>query len=201
MDLNPFKEDRDIMKAAPTPDRLKKAEKILIITAENTEDLEFFYPYYRFNEEGYQVDVATIDGKSFKGKKGYEFKQTTAIEAARPEDYALVYIPGGKAPATLRDDKSVIRFIQQFARTGRPIAAICHGPQVLVTADLVRDRKIAAYPGVKEEIEKAGGTFSDEALAIDGQYITSRVPGDLPRHLSGVMNVLCGVKGNSKHAA
>lgn len=200
MDLNPFKDDRDIMKAAPTPERLKKAEKILIITADNTEDMEFFYPFYRFNEEGYQVDVATMDGKSFKGKKGYEFKQTVKLDTVRAEDYALLYIPGGKAPAALRDDENVIRFVQQFAQTGRPIAAICHGPQVLVTANLVRGRKFAAYPGVKDEIEEAGGTFSDEALAIDGQFITSRLPGDLPRHLCGVMDALRG-KQHGKQAA
>lgn len=200
MDLNPFKEERDIMKVAPTPERLKKAEKILIITADNTEDMEFFYPFYRFNEEGYQVDVATMDGKSFKAKKGYEFKQTVKLSSLRAEDYALLYIPGGKAPAALREDDEVIRFVQQFARTGRPIAAICHGPQVLVTADLVRGRKLAGYPGIKDEIEKAGGTFSDEALAIDGQFITSRLPGDLPRHLSGAMNALRGQTGSQQAA-
>lgn len=200
MDLNPFKDDKDIMKAAPTPDRLKKAERILILTADNTEDMEFFYPYYRLVEEGYDVDVATMDGKPFKGKKGYEFKQTTKLDACRAEDYALLYIPGGKAPAALRDDANVIRFVQQFARTGRPIAAICHGPQVLVTADLVRGKKMAGYPGIKDEIEKAGGHFSDEALAIDGPFITSRLPGDLPRHLSGVMETLRG-RASKQHAA
>ena len=194
MDLKPFKEERDIMKAAPTPERLQKAERILIITADNTEDMEFFYPYYRFLEEGYAVDVATMDGKSFKGKKGYEFKQTGKLSSLQPEHYALLYIPGGKAPAALRDDENVIRFVQQFARTGRPIAAICHGPQLLITADLVRGHKFSGYPGIKDEIEKAGGTFCDEALAIDGQFITSRLPGDLPRHLSGVMNVLKGTE-------
>lgn len=200
MELNPFKDDKDIMKAAPTPDRLKKAERVLIITADNTEDMEFFYPYYRMTEEGYHVDVATMDGKSFKGKKGYEFKQTIKLEGLRAEDYALLYIPGGKAPAALREDKNVIAFVQQFARIGRPIAAICHGPQVLVTADLVRDKKIAGYPGIKEEVEKAGGRFSDEALAIDGQFITSRLPGDLPRHMCGVMDALRNGKTSQRAA-
>ncbi len=200
MDLNPFKEEKDIMKAAPTPERLKKAERVLIITADNTEDMEFFYPYYRLTEEGYTVDVATIDGKSFKGKKGYEFKQTSKLESLTPESYALLYIPGGKAPATLRDDKNVVAFVQQFARTGRPIAAICHGPQLLAAADLIRGKKITGYEGIKEEVEKAGARFSDEALAIDGQFITSRLPGDLPRHLSGVTEALRG-ETSKKNAA
>lgn len=190
MNLNPFADANDIMKAAPTPERLKKNARVLIVTADGTEDMEFFYPYYRLVEEGYDVDVATMDGEPFKGKKGYAFKQTSKLESLRAEDYALLYIPGGKAPAALRDDANVIRFVQQFARTGRPIAAICHGPQVLITADLVRGKKLASYPGIKDEIEHAGGRFSDEALAIDGQFITARLPGDLPRHLSGVVEAL-----------
>jgi protease I len=190
MDLNFFKDDRDIMKAAPIPERLKKAEKILIITGDKTEDMEFFYPYYRLMEAGYTVDVATVDGESFEGKKGYAFKQTIAIETARPDDYALLYIPGGKAPAELREEDTVLDFVRQFAQSGKPIAAICHGPQVLISAGLLQGRKISAYPGIKDELEEAGAMFVDEALAIDGQFITSRLPGDLHRHLSGVMDVL-----------
>lgn len=190
----------DIMKPAPIPARLQRDEKILILTADDTEDLEFYYPYYRLTEEGYTVDVATLDGKSFKGKHGYECKQTKALKNLSVEDYALLYIPGGKAPAALRDDKVVLDFVTKFAATGKPIAAICHGPQVLATADLVRGKKISAYPGVQKEIEAAGGKFSDEALAVDGQFITARVPGDLHRHLCGVINALQGAD-SSKRAA
>lgn len=201
MELNPFKEQKDNYKAAPTPERLKKAERVLIITADNTEDLEFFYPYYRLSEEGYGVDVATVDGKSFKAKHGYEFNDVKALAEVKPESYALLYIPGGKAPAELRKHDEVIRFVQQFARSGKPIAAICHGPQVLVTADLVRGKKISSYPEVREEIEEAGGRWADEALAIDGQFITGRVPGDLPRHLCGVMDTLRGTSSKRPAAA
>ena len=200
MELNPFKDDKDIMKAAPTPERLQKSERILIITADDTEDMEFFYPYYRFMEEGYTVDVATMDGEPFKGKKGYAFKQTTKLEGLRAEDYALLYIPGGKAPAKLRDDENVLLFVQQFAATGRPIAAICHGPQVLAAADLIRGKKISGYAGIKDEVEAAGARYSDEALAIDGQFITSRLPGDLPRHMSGVMQALQGANAGQRAA-
>ena len=194
MNLNPFsnENEKDTFKAAPTPERLKKNEKVLIITADDTQDLEFFYPYYRLNEAGYTVDVATPKGGSFKGKMGMGLKETLSIDDVSPESYALVYIPGGKAPAELRDNSKVISFVKAFAQTGKPIAAICHGPQVLVTADLVRGKKIAAYESVAKEVEEAGGRFSDEALAIDGQFITARVPGDLPRHLCGVIDVLEG---------
>ena len=195
MNLNPFKEDKaenDTFKAAPTPDRLKKPETVLIITADDTQDLEFFYPYYRLNEEGYAVDVATPKGGAFKGKMGMGLKETRAMKDVNPADYALVYIPGGKAPSELRKNAEVIGFIKKFAATGRPIAAICHGPQVLVEANLIRGKKISAYPEVRTEVESAGGVYADEALAIDGQFITARVPGDLPRHLCGVIDTLKG---------
>ena len=202
MELNPFKDsnEKDNFKAAPTPDRLKKNERVLILTADDTQDLEFFYPYYRLNEEGYSVDVATPKGGSFKGKMGMGLKETRAIGDVSPQDYALLYIPGGKAPAELRKNEKVIDFVKVFARSGKPIAAICHGPQVLVTADLVRGKKISAYPEVQKEVEEAGGRYADEALAIDGQFITARVPGDLPRHLCGVIDTLQG-KSSKKPAA
>lgn len=201
MNLNPFASDKDIYQAAPTPDRLKKAERVLLITADDTHDLEFFYPYYRLCEEGYQVDVATPKGGSFKGKMGMGLKDTKSIAQVRAEDYALIYIPGGKAPAELRKNDAVIRFVQQFVATGKPVAAICHGPQVLVTADVIRGKKISGYPEIKNELEKAGATFADEALAVDGQFITARVPGDLPRHLCGVMNALQGIRDGKQSAA
>lgn len=204
MDLNPFKDDKhekDTFKAAPTPDRLKKPERVLIITADDTQDLEFFYPYYRLNEAGYTVDVATPKGGSFKGKMGIGLKETKAIDALKPADYALIYIPGGKAPAELRKNQTVINFVTQFFQSGKPIAAICHGAQVLITANIIRGRKISAYPEIKNEVEEAGAYFADEALAIDGQFITARVPGDLPRHMCGVIDTLQGNKTAVKSAA
>ncbi len=203
MELNPFAktEEKDIFAVAPIPERLRKSERVLIITADDTQDLEFFYPYYRLSEEGYAVDVATPDGGSFKGKMGMGLKQTKSIDQVSPADYALLYLPGGKAPASLRKNDAVVNFVKHFASSGKPIAAICHGPQLLVTADLVRGKKISAYPEVAKEIEAAGGRYSDEALAIDGQFITARVPGDLHRHLCGVINTLQGKAGGVKSAA
>lgn len=177
---------------APTPERLKKNQKVLILTGDKVEDMEFFYPYYRLTEEGYTVDVATIDGGTFEGKHSLGLTNAKAITDIRPNDYALLYLPGGKAPATLRENEDVLSFVRQFAATGKPIAAICHGPQILVSADLVRGKQMAAFPEVGKEIEQAGGTFVDEALVEDGQFITGRVPGDLPRHLYGTLQVLQG---------
>ncbi len=199
--LNIFTDGKDTFKAALTPERLKKNIRVAIITADNTQDLEFFYPYYRLNEEGYDVDVITPDGGSFEGKQGMGLRETMPIAQARPQDYALIYIPGGKAPAELRSNEDVLAFVRNFATGGKPIAAICHGPQVLISADVVRGKRIAAWPEVRRELEAADAIFVDEALVEDGQFITARQPGDLPRHMSGVLNCLQGSKDAQKVSA
>ncbi len=175
---------------APIPARLLRPERIAILTDNKTEDLEFFYPFYRLTEEGYVVDVITLEGKGFEAKHGLGLKKTKALKDANPSDYALLYIPGGKAPTVLRDNADAVNFVKQFAASGKPIAAICHGPQVLATADLLRGRDIAAWPEIQSEIEKSGARFVNEALVEDGQFITARQPGDLPRHMAGVLNAL-----------
>lgn len=181
---------KDNHKAVPVPERLRKNKKIAIITEDKCEDIEFFYPYYRFFEEGYDVDVITLKGEAFEGKHGLGLKESKAIDTAKPSDYVLLYLPGGKAPQKLRDDEKVLKFVQDFAASGKPIAAICHGPQILISSGLVKGKNISAWPEMKEEIEKAGGIFCDEALKEDGQFITARKPGDLHRHLYGVLKCL-----------
>lgn len=194
-------DETDTHAVSPTPERLMKNQRVIIITADNTEDTEFFYPYYRLTEAGYTVDVATPKGGEFKGKHGLGLKQTKRIDDVNPADYVLLYIPGGKAPEALRKNDAVLRFVKSFATSGKPIAAICHGPQVLVSADVIRGKQLAAWPEVREEIEKAGGKFVDEALVEDGQFITARKPGDLPRHLFGVLQYLEGKVSNQPRDA
>ena len=156
---------------------------VLIMTADGTEDLEFFYPYYRFVEAGFKVDVATPKGGGFKGKQGLGLKETLKISEIDPLDYELLYIPGGKAPSELRKNDAALALAKQFFAQGSPIAAVCHGPQILAAANLIGGRKIAAWPEVEEEIRAAGAIYVSQETAIDGPFITARWPGDLPAHL------------------
>ncbi len=197
MSLFSHDNEKDTHAVAPIPERLRKSEKIVIITADNTEDTEFFYPYYRLTEEGYTVDVVTPKGGKFTAKHGLGLTNTRAIDDVNPADYALLYIPGGKAPQELRKNDKVIAFVKEFARSGKPIAAICHGPQVLATAGLLSGKNIAAWPEIADEMQEAGAVFVNEALVEDGQFITSRMPGDLPRHLYGVLEYLKGNVANT----
>jgi protease I len=173
---------------------------VLIISDDKNNDLELFYPYYRLNEAGYRVDVASPSGDVIKGAHDFSLKTSLRVADAKPEDYALLYLPGGKAPSSLRKDENVLKFVKAFAAMGKPIAAICHGPQILVSAGLVKGKRLACWPEVAEEITKAGGTFIDQPLVEDGQFITARWPGDLPNHLEATLKALEG-KANRKSAA
>ncbi len=165
-------------------------EKIAIVTANGTEDQEFFYPYYRFLEEGYQVDVLTPDGGEFKGKNGAGLKKTMKIEDAEPSDYAMLYIPGGKAPEALKKEEEAIAFVRDFCANGRPVASICHGPQLLAEADVIEGKKIAAWPECESEVSEAGATYKNEECVRDGQFITGRWPADLPALTKAALELL-----------
>lgn len=176
------------------------AKSVLIVTGDNCNELEFFVPYYRFCEAGLKVDVASPDGGSIKGAHGTEFAHTLKVSEVRPSEYALLYLPGGKAPAKLRKDEDVLAVVRQFVVAGTPISAICHAAQILVSANVVRGKRISAYPEVEKEISEAGGTFVNQALVEDGIFTTARWPGDLPGHMEATLRRL-GLSSNARMAA
>jgi len=178
----------DVFAASIQPE--KNAKRILILTANDAQDLEFFYPYYRFIEAGYHVDVATPKGGEFKGKQGMGLKYTIALSDADASQYALLYIPGGNAPEELKRNEDALSITKHFADSKKPIAAICHGAQLLAAAKVIKGYNIAAWPAVEGEIKEAGGKYVNEATVIDGQFITARWPGDLPSHLAHTLEAL-----------
>ncbi len=170
---------------------IRTSEKsVLIVTANKTEDLEFFYPYYRFIEEGYRVDVATPDGGEFKGKHELGLKESLRISDVAADSYDLLYIPGGKAPAKLKDSDDAVAIVQEFADAGKTIAAICHGPQLLAEADVIEGVTISAWPECQAEVEDAGAHFVSQEACVDGQFITGRWPADLPAFTAKVLEAL-----------
>lgn len=164
--------------------------KVLIVTADKTEDLEFFYPYYRFIEDGMSVDVATPSGGKFEAKQGLGLKETKKLSDVRADDYDLLFIPGGKAPEELKKNADALKLVQAFAGSNKPIAAICHGPQVLAAADVIGNRRIAAWPEVLKELVNAGATYVDQETVQDGLFITARWPADLPAFTHAVLQMV-----------
>ncbi len=166
------------------------AKKALIISADNFEDGELFYPLYRLREAGFHVDVAAPAAGTITGKHGYTVTANLAVDAVESAGscgYSLLVLPGGKAPAALRVIPKVIDIVTDFASSGIAIAAICHGPQLLVTARLLRGRHATCYKSVADELKEAGALYEDSPVVVDGPFITSREPDDLPDFMREVM--------------
>lgn len=164
-------------------------KRALIISGEGFEDLELFVPYYRLLEEGLQVDIASPREK-FKGKHGYEASATVSLDAVNPDDYDILIVPGGKAPAAIREDKRVTGIAKAFFAGDKPVASICHGPQVLIRAGVMKGRKSTSYRSVGGELKEAGAEYEDSEVVVDGNLVTSRQPSDLPAFMREIMKKL-----------
>ena len=154
--------------------------KALIFIEENFEDLEFYYPYYRLIEEGYSVDVISTEKKTVAGKHAYTFISKLDPSKIDTINYDLLVIPGGKAPEKLRLNKKILEITKHFFLNNKPVAAICHGIQVLISANLIKNRKCTCWVGIKDDLIAAGGIYIDKEVVVDNNLVTSRKPSDLP---------------------
>lgn len=154
--------------------------KALIVSADHFEDSELLYPLYRLQEEGLQVDIASIARGKINGKHGYEVVVDKALRDVDPNGYDLLVLPGGKAPATLRKEAAAVAIAQHFMRSDKPVAAICHGPQILITAGVMQGRRATCSRSVADELQQSGAIYEDKEVVVDGKLVTSRQPADLP---------------------
>lgn len=155
--------------------------KMLIFLERGVEEAEFIYPYYRFQEEGYQMTIVAPEaGKMYNGKHGLPFKADIAPDSVNVDEYDAIIVPGGQAPDRMRLNSGLVNIIREANNQGKVIAAICHGPQVLIEANIVKDRTMTSWPSVRTDLRNAGAKVIDEPAVIDGNLITSRSPADLP---------------------
>ena len=164
--------------------------KALILTADNFEDLELLVPLYRLREAGYECVVASENRNPIRGKHGYEVPVDKLISEVAAADYQVLLLPGGKAPAAIRNIPAVQEIARTFINEGKPVAAICHGPQILISAGLLRGRKATCYKTVVTELREAGAKYEDSEVVVDGKLITSRQPEDLPAFNRELMRML-----------
>lgn len=164
--------------------------KALIISADHFEDSELLYPFYRLQEEGLQVDIASIARGKINGKHGYEIVVDKALRDIEPKAYDLLVLPGGKAPAKLRKEPAAVAIAQDFMRSNKPVAAICHGPQILITAGVLEGRRATCYHSVAEELQESGALYEDSEVVVDGKLVTSRQPSDLPAFMREIVRLL-----------
>jgi protease I len=164
--------------------------KALIMIGEGFEDSEFFYPYYRLQEEGVDVDVASSSTGSLTGKHGYTFEANITFDDVKPEQYDLLVIPGGKGPERIRTDERSVAIVKSMAEAGKTIASICHGAQMLISAGVLDGRRCTCYSGIRDDVKAAGADYSDSEVVVDGNLVSSRHPGDLPAFMTQTLKAV-----------
>lgn len=156
--------------------------KIAVIITDDFEDVEYTEPARSFKEKGNElVHIGLEAGKKVKGKKkGTEVVIDRAIAEVRVDDFDALLIPGGYSPDKLRVDPAAVIFAREFVESGKPIFAICHAAQLLITAQALQGRRITGWKSIEQDIRNAGADFVDEEVVEDGNLISSRGPQDIP---------------------
>lgn len=171
-----------------------KNKKIAILATDGFEEIELTAPYEELKSDGAKIEIVSDKEKikSWKNREwGKEFETDRLLEKANVNDYDALIIPGGVInPDKLRRNKRAVEFINDFNRQKKLIASICHGPQLLIEAGLVKDRSVTGFHSIKTDIINAGGKYEDTAVLTDGNIVTSRNPDDIPSFLKKITGIL-----------
>jgi protease I len=156
--------------------------KVAVLVTDGYEPSELTEPMRALREAGAEPTIISNHDGQITGKTDADVATVdVTLDTARPEDFAALLLPGGvKNPDTLRQDERGVAFVRHFAAAGKPVAAICHAPWMLVEADVVRGRRVTSYPSLKTDLRNAGAEWVDEEVVTDRGLVTSRTPKDLP---------------------
>jgi protease I len=172
-----------------------KGKKIAILVDQLYQEMEVWYPLFRFQEAG--ATVVTVGAKAeetYHSKLGYPVKCQLAYEAANPSEFDGVIVPGGYAPDHIRRHARANQFVHDMDAQGKLVAAICHGPWVLCSAGgMLRGRKATSFFAIKDDVIHAGAHWVDAEVVVDRNLVTSRKPEDLPAFCKAALEVLAGV--------
>jgi protease I len=158
------------------------AKKIAVLVTNEVEDSEYTEPVKAYKEAGHEiVNIEMEAGKTVKGKHGTEIHIDKGIDDVSVGDFDALLIPGGFSPDQLRADDRFVQFVKQFMDSKKPVFAICHGPQLLITAKALEGRSATGYKSIRVDMEYAGANFRDEEVVVcQNQLVTSRTPDDIP---------------------
>lgn len=168
--------------------------RVAVLLTDKFEDSEAKSPIEALKGAGMEVVVVSPEaGKTYKGKKG-EFSVTSdlAVVEASARDFDSLVIPGGGSPESLRVEEGAVEFVKEFVNKDKPIAAICHGPQLLISADALRGRTMTCVSTIAVDMKNAGAKYQDRSVVVDGNLVTSRTPDDLPDFNREMLRVFTG---------
>jgi protease I len=156
--------------------------KVAVVITDLFEDSEYVQPAEAFKKAGHElVHIGLKSGETVKGKKDQTpVKVDKTAREVKVGDFDALLIPGGYSPDKLRIDEHVVRFVKEFVESGKPVCLICHAAQLLITAQVLRGRKVTGWKSIMQDIKNAGAEFIDQEVVEDGNLISSRSPADLP---------------------
>jgi len=170
-------------------------KRIALLVANGFEQVELTGPKYALTKAGADIHIVSIEPDQVKAWDSTDWGDTfdvdKHIDQVKAEDYDGLVLPGGQLnPDFLRVNDDAINFVKDFAKQDKLIAAICHGPWVLIEAELVRDKRLTSYPSIKTDLINAGANWIDQEVVIDGNLITSRKPDDIPAFNEAIINAM-----------
>jgi protease I len=170
--------------------------KVLLLAADDFEDMELLYPLYRLREDDVAVTVAGLDSQPVRGKKGHgPVTMDTTVGRVAAGDFDALVIPGGYAPDKLRRSAEVLDLVRSFDDAGKPIAFICHAGWVPISAKILKGRRATSVAAIRDDMQNAGVDWVDEATVVDGNLISARTPADLGPWMKALLAALDKVTG------
>jgi protease I len=159
--------------------------RVAFLATDMVEQVELTEPWKAVEEQGWTPELVSLLPGEIQAFKHYDkadrFPVDTTVEQASPDDYDALVLPGGVGnPDTLRMDENAVSFVRGFFHQGKPVAAICHAPWMLIEADIVRGKTVTSWPSLTTDLRNAGATWVDEEVRREGLLVTSRKPDDLP---------------------
>jgi protease I len=165
--------------------------KVLLLAADEFEDMELLYPLYRLREEDAAVTVAGLDTHPVTGKKGHgPVPVDTTVGQVTADEFDALVIPGGYAPDKLRRSQAVLALVRAFDDAGKPIAFICHAGWVPISAKIVKGRRATSVAAIRDDMVNAGVDWVDQAAVVDGNLISARTPADLGPWMKALLAAL-----------
>ncbi len=161
-----------------------------ILIENNYQELEFWYPFLRLQEVGINPLVIGHEKTTYNSKLGYEVLADVAAKEVEQQSFDAIIIPGGYAPDKMRTHKPMVNLVRANYEQGNVIAAICHASWMLVSANILSNKKATCYHSIKDDVINAGAQYVDEPVVVDGHLITSRQPSDLPDFCKAILNAL-----------
>lgn len=174
-----------------------KTKRVLIVATDGFEESELFGPRELLMAQGADVKLASPKREPIQATvhddPGKTIRPDLTVDEARAEDYDALILPGGvRNPDQLRTNAAAIALIQAFMAAGKPVGAICHGPWLLVEADVLRGKTVTSWPSIRTDLRNAGGHVVDEAAVTDGNLVTSRKPADVPAFTEALARLIAG---------